>query len=142
MTSVIRRNITDRDIRFNKKCAEVLQQQQVDSAEGSWNNDAYPTYVPKKKPMEDKGVVKEENDNNNNNNNPKRSRGTRMTSPHTYIPPKTYSNRFCYCDERGIYKFYFITIAENIHLQFNKFRFVLTTSNCFWAIYEFHLFPF
>jgi hypothetical protein len=47
-----------------------------------------------------------------------------------------------YCDERGIYKFYFITIAENIHLQFKKFRFILTTSNCFSAIYEFHLFPF
>jgi hypothetical protein len=47
-----------------------------------------------------------------------------------------------YCDERGIFKFYFITIAENIHLQFNKFRFVLTTSNCFCSIYEFHLFPF
>jgi hypothetical protein len=47
-----------------------------------------------------------------------------------------------YCDERGIYKFYFITIAENIHLQFNKFRFVLTTSNCFCSIYELHLFLF
>jgi hypothetical protein len=32
----------DRDIRFNKKCAEVLQQQQVDPAEGSWNNDTFP----------------------------------------------------------------------------------------------------
>jgi hypothetical protein len=39
----------DRDIRFNKKCAEVLQQQQVDPAEGSWNNDTYPKYIPKKK---------------------------------------------------------------------------------------------
>jgi hypothetical protein len=36
-----------------------------------------------------------------------------------------------YCDERGIYKFYFITIAENIHLQLNKFRFVLPTSQLF-----------
>jgi hypothetical protein len=25
----------------------------------SWNNDTYPTYVPKKKAMEDRGVVKE-----------------------------------------------------------------------------------
>jgi hypothetical protein len=46
------------------------------------------------------------------------------------------------CDERGIYTFYFITIAEIIHLQRNKFRFVLTTSNCFCAIYEVHLFPY
>jgi hypothetical protein len=36
-----------------------------------------------------------------------------------------------YCDERGIYTFYFIPIAENIHLQFNKSRFVLTTSKLF-----------
>jgi hypothetical protein len=35
------------------------------------------------------------------------------------------------CDERGIYKFYFIPIAESIHLQFSKFRFVLTTSKLF-----------
>jgi hypothetical protein len=48
----------DRDIRFNKKCAEVLQQQQVDLAEGSWNNDTYPIYVPKKKPMEDRVLMK------------------------------------------------------------------------------------
>jgi hypothetical protein len=36
-----------------------------------------------------------------------------------------------YCDERGIYTFYFITIAEIIHLKFNKFKFVLTTSKLF-----------
>jgi hypothetical protein len=36
-----------------------------------------------------------------------------------------------YCDERGIYTFHFITIAEIIHLKFNKFKFVLTTSKLF-----------
>jgi hypothetical protein len=36
-----------------------------------------------------------------------------------------------YCDERGIYTFYFITIAEIIHLKFNKFKFVQTTSKLF-----------
>jgi hypothetical protein len=36
-----------------------------------------------------------------------------------------------YCDERGIYTFYFITIAEIIHLKFNKVKFVLTISKLF-----------
>jgi hypothetical protein len=44
MTSVIRRNITEIEI-FNS----TRNVQQVDPAEGPWNNDTYPKYVPKKK---------------------------------------------------------------------------------------------
>jgi hypothetical protein len=44
MTSVIGRNITEIEI-FDS----TRNVQQVDPAEGSWNNDTYPIYVPKKK---------------------------------------------------------------------------------------------
>jgi cytochrome c2 len=44
MTSVIGRNITEIEI-FDS----TRNVQQVDPAEGSWNNDTYPKYIPKKK---------------------------------------------------------------------------------------------
>jgi Tfp pilus assembly protein PilV len=75
----------DRDIRLNKKCAEVMRlyqerflqqqqqqqhqqqqhiqqqrlQQQVDPTEESWDNDAYPTYTPKKKTYGDQSTAVE-----------------------------------------------------------------------------------